>query len=427
MKKTLAIVLSVLILVGWYATIFGIGSFAPLKDQIKLGLDLSGGVYVVMEAQTDAKGDELKRLMEQTQAVIEERVNEMGLSEPVVTVEGSNRIRVELPGAEDVEDAINTIGQTAQLQFIMADDTLVLDGSQVEDAGITTDQERGGYAVTLKFNATGAQAFKEATTRIVTGQVVSSDPSVPANTIMIVLDGQVISAPGVDEVIPNGEAVIKGGRGGFSDKEAANLSILIRGGALPVELKEVQTSVVGPTLGLGALQMSLIGGLIGVVLIFLLMVVMYRIMGIAANIALLLYILIVFWTLVLMNGVLTLPGIAGIILSVGMAVDANVIIFSRIREEIINGKSIRVSVASGFKRAMSTIIDSQITTMIAGVVLYQMGSGPVKGFALTLMIGIIASILTAVIITQLYVEIMADTKFLAKKKYYGIKEARQNV
>ena len=174
------------------------------------------------------------------------------------------------------------------------------------------------------------------------------------------------------------------------------------------------------------MEKSIIAGVIGLILIFAVMLLMYRVMGMAANIALLLYVLIVFWVLVLMDGVLTLPGIAGIILSVGMAVDANVIIFSRIREEIINGKSIRVAVNSGFKRAMSTIIDSQLTTMIAGIVLYQLGSGTVKGFALTLMIGIVASVFTAVIVTQLYLDLIAENKKLATVKNFAalVKEAK---
>jgi SecD/SecF fusion protein len=422
MKKVLAVLLTILIIFGWYVTIFGIGSFAPIKDQIKLGLDLSGGVYVVMEAQTDATGDDLKKLMSQTQAVIERRVNQLGLSEPVVTIEGNNRIRVELPGAEDADEAINAIGKTAQLQFVMSDKTVVLDGSQVKDAGIMSDQDNGGYAIRLEFNKEGSDAFKDATTKIINRQVTSQIDGVPDGAIMIILDGEVISSPVVQSIIPNGEATITaGGRGGFGEEEATSLSALIRGGALPVALKEVQTSVVGPTLGLDALQMSLIAGAIGVVLIFILMLVMYRIMGIAANLALLLYILIVFWVIVAMRGVLTLPGIAGLILSIGMAVDANVIIFARIKEEVSNGKSIRVAVSSGFKRAMSTIIDSQITTIIAGIVLYQLGSGSVKGFAMTLMIGIIASIFTAVVVTQLYMELIAENKTLATMRNFGIK------
>ncbi len=427
MKKALAVILTIVILFGWYVSLAGIGSIAPIKEQIKFGLDLSGGVYVVMEAQTNETGDGLKKLMTQTQAVIEKRVNQLGLSEPVVTIEGENRIRVELPGAENADDAIKAIGKTAQLQFIMADGTVVLDGGQVKDAGIAQDQENGGYAIQLKFNSQGAAAFKQATTDIIQGRIQSTQAGIPGNVIMIVLDGQVISSPAVKDIIPNGEAIITAGvPGGFGEDEAKNLSALIRGGALPVELKEVQTSVVGPTIGLDALNMSVIAGIIGIALIFIIMLVMYRIMGVAANLALLLYILIVFWILAVMGWVLTLPGIAGIILSIGMAVDANVIIFSRVREEITNGKTIRVAVASGYKRALSTIIDSQITTIIAGVVLYQLGSGPVKGFAMTLMIGIIASIFTAVVVTQLYLGLLSESKKFATMRCFAVavKEAK---
>ena len=428
MKKTLAIILSVIIIFGWYVTLAGIGSFAPIKDQMKLGLDLKGGVYVVMEAQTNEKGDNLKKLMTQTQAVIEKRVNQLGLSEPVVTIEGQNRIRVELPGAENATDAINAIGKTAQLQFVMADDTIVLDGSQVRDAGITQDRENGGYAISLKFTSQGAEAFKNATSKIINGQVKSVHENIPDSAIMIILDGQVISSPVVHDVIPNGEAVITaGGRGGFAQDEATNLSALIRGGALPVELKEVETSVVGPSIGMDALWMSIIAGIIGVVLIFIILLSMYRIMGIAANLALLMYIPIVFWIHVALGGVMTLPGIAGFILSIGMAVDGNVIIFSRVREEIKNGKTVRVAAVSGFKRALGTIIDSHITTIIAGIVLYQLGTGSVKGFAMTLMIGILTSLFTAVVVTQIYVDVIAESKAFSKKKYFGIKEAHENV
>jgi protein-export membrane protein, SecD/SecF family len=428
MKKTLAVILSIIIIFGWYVTLAGIGSFAPIKDQMKLGLDLEGGVYVVMEAQTNATGEELKKLMTQTQAVIEKRVNQLGLSEPVVTIEGQNRIRVELPGAKNATDAINAIGKTAQLQFVTADNAVVLDGSQVKDAGIEQDKENGGYAIGLKFNSQGADAFKQATTDIINGKIKSKNNNIPDNAIMIILDGQVISSPVVHDVIPNGQAIITaGGRGGFSQDEATNLSALIRGGALPVELKEVETSVVGPSIGMNALMMSIIAGVIGVGIIFILMLTMYRIMGMAANIALLMYIPIVFWVYVAMGGVMTLPGIAGFILSIGMAVDGNVIIFSRVREEIKNGKSIRVAAVAGFKRALGTIIDSHITTMIAGIVLYQLGTGSVKGFAMTLMIGILTSLFTAVVVTQIYVDVIAESKLFSKKRYFGIKEAHENV
>ncbi|MEG2199232.1 MAG: protein translocase subunit SecD [Anaerovorax sp.] len=382
------------------------------------------GSYVVMEAETKATGAELKKLMEQTQAVIEKRVNTMGLSEPVVTIEGDKKIRVELPGAEDAEQAIATIGKTAQLQFVLADNTVAVDGSMVKNAGISIDKERGGYAVDLEFTADGGKAFEDATRRIVNGQVVATNDQIPANAMMIVLDGVVQSAPVVEKIISGGNAQITGGSGGYTKEDASELALLIRGGALPAALHEVNSSDVAATLGIDALKMSIIAGVIGVLIIFVLMIGMYRIMGLAANIALLLYMLIVVWVMVALGSVLTLPGISGIILSIGMAVDANVIIFARIREEIMNGKSVRVSIDTGFKRAMATVVDSQITTMIAGIVLYQLGTGPVKGFAMTLMIGIVASVFTAVVVTNLYLSLMGENKRFGQKKYFGIKEAK---
>lgn len=423
MKKVLSVFVVFIVLLGWVLTIFGAGPIPAIKDKIQLGLDIKGGVYVVMEAQTDATGDDLKKLMEQTQAVIEQRVNQMGLSEPVVTTEGEKRVRVELPGAEDADEAIKQIGRTAQLQFFLADGTLMLDGSMVKDASITADNEHGGYAVALEFDKQGTEAFAQATSKALSGSVTSSMEGVHSKAIAIVLDNQVISAPVVNDVIQNGQAIITaGGTGGFPQEEATNLSALIRGGSLPVALEEINTSTRTATIGYKAFEMSVIAGAIGIGLILIMMLAIYGIMGIAADIALLLYVLIVFWVMAGMGGVLTLPGIAGIILSIGMAVDANVIIFSRIKEEIANGKSVRVSVQSGFRRALSTILDSQITTIIAAIVLYQFGTGSVRGFAMTLMIGIIASIFTAAVITQLYLSLISDSKHFSTKKYFGMNE-----
>lgn len=423
MRKALSIFVIIIIVLGWAVTIFGAGPIPAIKDKIKLGLDIKGGVYVVMEAQTKATGDDLKKLMEQTQAVIEQRVNQMGLSEPVVTIEGEKRIRVELPGADNADEAIKQIGRTAQLQFFLADGTMVLDGSMVKDAGITADKEHGGYAVSLEFDKNGTEAFAQATEKALSGTVESKIPNVLPKAIAIVLDDKIISAPVVSSVIQNGQAIITaGGTGGFPQDEATNLSALIRGGSLPVALEEINTSTKTATIGYDAFEMSVVSGLIGVALIVIIMLAFYGIMGVAADIALLLYVLIVLWIMALMGSVLTLPGIAGIILSVGMAVDANVIIFTRIREEISNGKSVRVSVQSGFRRALSTIMDSQITTIIAAIVLYQFGTGSVKGFAMTLMIGIIASIFTATVITQLYLGLISESKHFGTKKYFGMNE-----
>ncbi len=421
-KKVIAVLIIIIVIMGWWLTLFGMGPIEPIKDRIKLGLDIKGGVYVVLEAETDAIGEELTQIMEQTQAVIENRVNQMGLSEPVVTIEGTNRIRVELPGAEDANEAIDLIGKTAQLEFVLADGTVMLSGNDIKNAGVTTDQEGGGYAIALEMTREGGIKFEEATRLAISGQVQSMYPGVDPRAIVILLDGEVVSSPVPKEVISGGNAVItKGVMGGFDLEYASNTAALIRGGALPVGLTEVTSSVQTAKIGINALENSVIAGFIGLALILLIMVVFYRVMGIAANLALLLYVVLILWIMVGMGAVLTLPGIAGIILSVGMAVDANVVIFSRIREEIINGKTIRVATQMGFKRALSTVVDSQLTTLIAAVVLYQVGTSSVKGFALTLMIGIVVSIFTAVVITQWILRILCESKKWGKKKHFSIR------
>lgn len=422
-KKIVVVFIIIILLFGWWATLFGIGPLDPIKDKMKLGLDIKGGVYVVLEAKTDDVGEDLKKIMEQTQAVIENRVNQMGLSEPVVTIEGDKRIRVELPGAEDANEAIEMIGKTAQLEFALADGTIVLNGSDIKNAGLTTDQEHGGYAISLEMTREGGAKFEEATRLAVSGTIVSAYEGISNRAIIIFLDGDVVSSPVPSEVISGGNAIITNGTmGGFDIEYASNTAALIRGGALPVGLEEITSSVQTAKIGINALEKSVVAGFIGLLLIVILMFVFYQIMGFAANIALLLYVVLILWIMAIMGAVLTLPGIAGIILSLGMAVDANVVIFSRIREEIINGKTIRVATQLGFKRALSTVIDSQLTTLIAAVVLYQVGTSSVKGFALTLMIGIVVSIFTAVVVTQVLLHVICESKKFNQKKYFGVKK-----
>ena len=420
-KRVMAVLIILILIAGWYVTIFGAGSKVdPIKDHMKLGLDLQGGVYVVLEADTDATGAELTSLMNQTQAVIEKRVNEMGLTNPVVSIEGEKRIRVELPGVDDAESAIKSIGTTAQLTFITADGNVILTGDNVKDASTALNQKGAGYVVTMEFDSTGSSLFEAATQSIVNGEKADEKLGLPANCIAIILDNEIISYPGVSSVITGGKCQIEGN---FTQEEATNLAALIRGGALPVNLEEVQTNIVGPTLGMDSLTQSIIAAVIGAVLVLLLMLIVYRIMGLAADIALMVYILAYLWIIVAFGNVLTLPGIAGMILSVGMAGDANVIIFSRIKEEVVKGKTIRVATAQGYKRALGTVVDSQVTTLIAGVALYEFGSGDVRGFALTLMIGIIISIITATIVTNVYLQLMAESRIFGTKKMFGIKNA----
>lgn len=421
MKKILAAILIIATIIAGYFSFIGWGAEGSVAQRMRLGLDMVGGVSVVMEAQTDLTGTELKQLMEQVQAVMENRVNEFGLTEPVIAIENENRIRVELPGAADAESAIEMIGQTAQLHFRTADGALVVSGKNVKNAKALPYEGYepslvGTYMVAMEFDPEGAAAFEAATRAILAGTIHSTDPEYNDNQIMIYLDERVISDPAVTTVITGTQSQITGR---FTEEEASSLAALIRGGSLPVPLTEVQTEIVGPTLGLNAARQSVIAGVIGIALILVLMLACYRIMGLVADLALILYILILVWTMIGLNAVLTLPGIAGIILSVGMAVDSNVIIFSRIREEIRLGKTVRVAVHSGYKRAISTILDSQITTIIAAVVLYQFGTGSVRGFATTLLIGILASLLTAVVVSQLLLELIADSRRFGTAKAFG--------
>ncbi len=416
-KKLLSVLVLVAVILGWYFTAFGAGSINSVKDAMKYGLDINGGVYVVMEAQTDLTGEELKILMDQTRAVLDNRVNQLGVAESSVTIEGEKRLRVEIPGVEDAEEAIESIGKTAQLQFVLADGTVVVDGSHVKDAAVATDGAY--YKILLEFNSEGAKLFEEGTRKAFNREPEVLIEGMMANEIAIVLDNEIISHPGVNEVIPGGSCEMSGN---YTHEEAFTTAALIRGGALPVELLEIQSSVQSATIGADALDKSIVAGGIGLALVFILMLVFYGMLGLIADIALLLYVVMYLWSMVGMGVVLTLPGIAALILSIGMAVDANVIIFARIKEEIGAGKTIRVAVNSGFKNALTTVLDAQITTLIAAVVLYQVGTTAVKGFALTLMIGIVISIFTAVAVTQLLISLLADSKKFAKNKYFGVNE-----
>ncbi len=399
---------------------------APVGDKMKLGLDIKGGVVVVYEAKTD--GD-LDAAISQTIKILDRRINQLGLTEPVITKEGENRIRIELPGVEDASEAIKLVGKTAQLEFLLVkadsfaatgmkktefEHELVLTGENVKKAGVTQNQN-GQPAVGLEFDSVGTDLFREATERAVS--------RVDANgQIAISLDGEVISAPNVRTVIPNGQGMIDGS---FTIESATNLAMLINGGALPAELEEAYVSEVGPTLGLGAFHSAVKAAIIGIIAVGIYMLLMYRFPGFIAAIALSIYALIITYGLIMFGATLTLPGIAGIVISFGMAVDANVIIFERIKEELANQKSVRASISSGFKRGLSTVIDSNITTFIAAIILFFFGNGPIKGFAVTLMLGIVASMITAVVITHYLLNL--SSVFVIKPSMYGLKTKERKV
>lgn len=448
-KKNLIVFVIILALVCSAAFVaangaqFGEFKISPLKEQVKLGLDLEGGVFVVLEAKTDLQGTELNEKMEEVKSIIDQRINGLGVTEPNITIEGNNRVRVELPGIDDVNQAIDLIGKTAELKFmtlvqgfpeeakdfspqqineyLLANGETVVTGKDIKDSTPQKQEDRTtgvrSDVVSLKFDDNGAKAFQEATAKL------SVLPTREARTIYIVLDKEIISSPAIRQglVITDGNAVIEGG---FDYKGASDLAMLIRGGALPVELEEVQSSIIGPTLGLESLDKSIFAALVGLGIVFLFMIAFYRLPGFVADIGLLIYIMLLFGTMNLIGATLTLPGIAGIILSIGMAVDANVVIFERIKEEIRLGKSIRSAVDAGFKRALTTVLDANITTMIAGMVLYTFGTGPIKGFAVTLMIGLVASLVTAVFVTRYLLKLLiGSSKSISKSKsLFGVKE-----
>lgn len=428
-RKGLFFIITFLIIAVTYTAMFGfqVGTkkVGDVGNTINLGLDIKGGVVVVFEAETDATGTELEKLMTQTIEVISRRVNAMGLTEPNITKQGDNRIRIELPGVDNAEEALSIIGKTAQLEFRLVDDgevalsgmttemfksSFVVGGENVKDAS-TSINDKGQYAVSLEFDDEGAKAFAKGTEEAFKTKNIGK-----ARQIAIILDNEVISAPVPGSVISDGRAQITGT---FTLDEAALLASLIRGGALPAELNEVQTSVIGPTLGLDALRSSVNAAKIGFALVILFMIGYYRLPGVVASLALVLYSSILLLVMVSFNATLTLPGVAGIVLSVGMAVDANVIIFERLKEELKNGKTLRASLDSGFSRALRTIMDANVTTFIAAIVLYNFGEGPIQGFAVTLMIGIVTSMFTAIVITKTMMKSLSDFKALNNKKFYG--------
>ena len=412
-KKTITLVIFIAILAFCGYTLFhglsvGIYDIGNIGDHVHYGLDLTGGVNVVLQAEATDDSGITSEKMDSTVAAIKKRVDSMGVSEAQVSKQGEDRIRVSIPSVQDQQQALDMIGKTAQLEFVGPDGEVILTGKDVVDSKAVQQKSSSGLeeaVVTLKFNDEGTQLFANATQKYLNQQ------------ISIKLDDEVISSPKVNVAITNGEAVIEG----MADmEEAGNLAELIRGGALPVKLSPIEVTTIGPTLGQDSLNQSLIAGAIGIAAVLLFMLIMYRGLGFIADLALIIYIMLDLILMVFANVTLTLPGIAGIILSVGMAVDANVIIFERIKDESRSGKSINAAIDAGFKRAMGTIIDSNVTTLIAGFVLFFMGSGSVQGFAVTLILGIIVSLLTAVIITKHLTKLVIGTHLFGSGKFYGI-------
>lgn len=407
-KSTLLFVLllSVIIFIA-YAGAYGlkIGGYEikSFDRVISKGLDLQGGVSVLQEIVSEGKvkNEDLAK----TKELLSLRVNKIGVSETVVTTEGDKRIRVDIPGKFDSKSIIDTLGKTGELKFVGPDKETILTGKDVKSATAYLN-EKAQPIIGLELNDEGAKKFAEATSKF------------QNQSIAIYMDDEMLTNPVVRSVITDGKATIEGSK---SLEEAKRQAGIIQSGALPVTIKTVSVKTVGPTLGADAIPNSLKAAKVGILLIFLFMIIYYRVPGILADIALVLYIILVLLTFTSVNVVLTLPGIAGFLLTIGMAVDANVLIFERIKEELKTGKSIKSAVDSGFHRALSSILDSNITTIIAAIVLYFLGSGAVKGFAMTLMIGIIMSMFTAITVTRLLVKLGINMGILSKPSLFGVK------
>jgi preprotein translocase subunit SecD len=419
----------------------GLAVYIIIQLPINLGLDLQGGTRLVLEGQETDKIKVSDDAMSGVVAVIRNRIDSLGVTEPNIQRKGKDQVIVELPGIKDPERAIKIIGDTALLEFVEAEwspgdsrtistdklkefygpearlDTVKeMKGGQVESERpiilkktvLTGADLKGAYpgldqygnpVVDIEFNGQGAQLFAD-----VTGRSVNKP-------IAIILDRKIISAPNVREPIPSGKAQISGN---FSAEEVQDLVIKLKAGSLPIPVKLVETRIVGPSLGKDSIDRSKIAGVLGFVIIVAFMVLYYRLPGFLADIALLIYVPLTLAGLCLFRSTLTLPGIAGFLLSIGMAVDANVIIFERLKEELRLGKTIKASFDAAFQRAFAAILDSNVTTIIGAVTLFLVGTGTIKGFAVTLTIGILVSMFTALTLTHMMMNMLVDGKVVTK-------------
>ena len=396
------LVIALLAYIGYFgAEAFGY-RFNSFGQSINKGLDLQGGSSMLMEIKEDNVDTST---IERTIELISMRVNKMGVSEISITREGEKRIRIEIPGQFDTKSVLETVGKTGELQFVGPDDKVILTGKDVKDAIVQYD-EKNQPVVGLEFNEEGTEKFAEATQKF------------QGQKITIKMDGEQLTSPVVSAVISDGKAVINGMA---SLEEATKQANIIKSGALPVTVETLSVKTVGPTIGMEAVGVSKKAAIVGIALVMIFMAVYYRVPGILSCIAIVLYVSLLLYAFAIFDVTLTLSGIAGFLLTVGMAVDANVLIFERIREELRTGKTLKSSVQSGFDKAFATILDSNVTTIIAAVSLYIIGTGSVKGFGLTLIIGIIISIFTALTITKFLLNLAVDMKLLNKPSHFGVK------
>jgi len=420
--------------------VLGVAGWLAVTRPARLGLDLRGGTQIVLETKDGPNQRVDDDTVARTLEVLRRRVDQLGVAEPTLQRSGARRVLVELPGVYDPEEAVRVIGRTAQLAFhpvlgvaepageepattkpaadadalVLADEDgarlrlgpAALTGEAVGDARAELDpQFQARWQVAIEFQGVGSRRWVE-----LTGRAACVPPGDPRRRVAIVLDRQVISSPQVDPSV-RCEQGITGGRtvitGDFSDREAEDLSLLIRAGALPVPVEVVEQRTVGPTLGEAAITASVQAAVAGAALTMLFMIAYYRLLGGLAAVALLCYGLLSFAVLLALRATLTLPGIAGFVLAIGMAVDANVLVFERMREEHRAGTGLRPALERGFTRAFSAIADSNVTTLLAAGLLFFLASGAVRGFGVTLSVGVVVSLFTALVVTRVLVELVA--------------------
>ncbi|MFW6005938.1 MAG: protein translocase subunit SecD [Candidatus Bipolaricaulota bacterium] len=426
-----------IILLVFGLAVFFLYPFYPIGDVVNLGLDLKGGTRIVLEAEgvEDMNAEERDRTIERIVTILTNRVNQYGLTEPTIRPLGDRRVEVELPGTTDPEVARRLIGRTALLEFkkvvdqgspgssLSTDDlsqevvygreqdngervpylvqkTPLMTGKVLKDSEVRTSQSsENPIFISLQFNSEGAQEFADV--------ITSLEPN--EDRMAIVLDNVVQSSPVISQGIwdnaQNSNSIDRATiEGDFTADEAKRLAVVLRAGALPVEVNEIQKKTVGPTLGQDAIRAGVTTIIIGFLLVLIFMALRYRWLGVIADIVLIFNMLIIFAALSVFGATLTLPGIAGVILTIGISVDANIIIFERIKEELASGKSGVPSVRDGFKKSLSTVIDANLTTLATALILMYFGSGPVRGFAITLTIGIIGSLFCALFVSRFFLE-----------------------
>ena len=387
----------------WLLLVIFVPALILYFNKVKLGLDLRGGTSVVLQAQGKIEPDTMSKVKN----IIERRVNSIGVAEPVIQLSGNDKLIVELAGIKDPQKAIELIGTTAKLEFRIKNKDgsygpVLLEGSALKTAGVSRDQV-GMPSVSFELNSQGANTFAKITRENIGKQLA------------IMLDNKEQSAPTINSEINGGSGIITGR---FSMEEANNLANLLKSGALPVEIKIVENRTVGATLGVDSIRQTGIAGLIALGVISVFMIAIYKIPGIVADIALLINGVLVLGLLSGIGAALTLPGIAGFILTLGMAVDSNVITYERIKEELRLGESLHDAVERGYENAFPAIIDGNLTTMLVAAVLFFLGTGPIKGFAVTLALGVVATVITGVFVSKIFLKLFIKTFNIKREQLF---------